>query len=94
MNQKKFTVKYYLVDKFHFQIWISPDKFLEAKLHKDGTYDLSFSNPKFTKPKLGSKTTLIKLIKDDNTPISKMKQDYLTEFFDFIREMAVQLSKK
>lgn len=84
--EKKFIKKYYKVGSNHFQVRISEDKFLEAKLHKDGTYDLLLSNPKFTKPILGKKILPSEALKE-KSPV-KMKHEYIHDFFMVIGEMA------
>lgn len=90
--EKKFTKKYYKVGINHFQVLISPEMFLEAKLHKDGTYDLLMTNPKFTKPKLGKKLTLPQVMKEKST--TKVNHNYIEGFFIAINEIATSLVKK
>lgn len=90
--EKKFTKKYYKVGINHFQVLISPEMFLEAKLHKDGTYDLLMTNPKFTKPKLGSKMTLVQLMKEKIK--TKVNHNYLQSFFSSIIDISTSFVKK
>jgi hypothetical protein len=89
--EKKFTKKYYQLGLNHFQVHVSEDMFLQVKLHKDGTYDMSIINPKFTNPKLGKKVTLSYLLKEK--AIAKAKSNYLIQAFSTIEEMAKELVK-
>lgn len=89
---KNFAKKYYKVGINHIQVWISPDMFLEAKLHSDGTYDLLMMNPKFTNPSLGKKISLKDLLNEKSK--IKIKHEYIHKFLVAIQDMAVSLSKK
>ena len=89
---KKFTKQYYRVGVNHFQVWVKPNMFLEAKLHKDGTYDLLMTNPKFTKPVLGKKISISDVLKEKTK--FKINHEYLHGFFIAIEEMAKSLTKK
>ena len=89
---EKFTKKYYRVGLIQFQVWIKSNMFLEVKLHKNGTYDLLMTNPKFTKPILGKKLTLTEVMKQKTK--TKINHEYLHGFFIAIEEMVKSLTKK
>jgi len=89
--EKKFIKKYYMVGINHAQVHVSEDMFIQVKLHKDGTYDMSITNPKFTKKKLGKKVSLSALLKEKS--ITKINSNYLIQAFSTIEEMAKELVK-
>lgn len=88
---KKFTKKYFIVGLNHFQVWFKDNMFLEVKLHKDGTYDLLMTNPKFTAPVLGKKITLSEALKLKSK--IKIKHSYIHEFFMAIEEISNSIMK-
>lgn len=89
--EKKFIKKYYKLGSNHAQVHVSEDMFLQVKLHKDGTYDMAITNPKFTKKKLGKKVSLSVLLKEKS--ITKINSNYLIQAFSTIEEMAKELVK-
>ncbi len=89
--KKKFIKKFYKISLNHFQVWIKEDMFLEVKLHKDGTYDLLMTNPKFTAPVLGKKITLSEALKLKSK--IKIKHSYIHEFFMAIEEISNSIMK-
>lgn len=65
INNVKFKIKAYKVNKKRFQFFIAKDLLLDLKLNPDNSWNLSFINIKFKKVKLGKPITLKMLMKWD-----------------------------